>query len=258
MCSQQVLNPLCPIVLSDADKLFEHDLGALNMAALNRRVERAGLLSNLGPCCKALCARRDFAIRRQLLKNDKVADRLRLSFFIFRLTPLPSSLLPISTCCFSMILSASFRAWPSSTPSRRWSTASCCRWACVSSGGLWPHRRLVQRGPTQRRHRRRQPRLLPPLPQVPLGEAASWAQLSPKCVCPENEMGVQDVKNKSLFSSLRFWHFFSSSFLFFLVLWRILTLKPCEYFSIVFFVWAPPPSLPQMEFCVRRNALNQV
>lgn len=58
----------------DADKLFEHDLGALNMAALNRRVERAGLLSNLGPCCKALCARRDFAIRRQLLKNEKVND----------------------------------------------------------------------------------------------------------------------------------------------------------------------------------------
>lgn len=59
-------------VLPDSDKLFEHDLGALNLAALNRRVERAGLLSNLGPCCKALCARRDFAIRRQLLKNDKV------------------------------------------------------------------------------------------------------------------------------------------------------------------------------------------
>lgn len=68
-----MLNLLCPIVLSDVDKLFEHDLGALNMAALNRRVERAGLLSNLGPCCKALCARRDFAIRRQLLKNEKVA-----------------------------------------------------------------------------------------------------------------------------------------------------------------------------------------
>lgn len=61
-----------PPLLADADKLFEHDLGALNMAALNRRVERAGLLSNLGPCCKALCARRDFAIRRQLLKNEKV------------------------------------------------------------------------------------------------------------------------------------------------------------------------------------------
>lgn len=59
-------------VLTDMEKLFEHDLGALNMAALNRRVERAGLLSNLGPCCKALCARRDFAIRRQLLKNEKV------------------------------------------------------------------------------------------------------------------------------------------------------------------------------------------
>lgn len=59
-------------VPTDLEKLFEHDLGALNMAALNRRVERAGLLSNLGPCCKALCARRDFAIRRQLLKNEKV------------------------------------------------------------------------------------------------------------------------------------------------------------------------------------------
>ena len=57
---------------SDAEKLFEHDLGALNMATLNRRTERANLLRNLGPCCKALCARRDIAIRMQLLKNDKV------------------------------------------------------------------------------------------------------------------------------------------------------------------------------------------
>lgn len=48
------------------------------MAALNRRVERAGLLTNLGPCCKALCARRDFAIRRQLLKNEKVSDTFKL------------------------------------------------------------------------------------------------------------------------------------------------------------------------------------
>lgn len=78
-----MLNALCHIVLSDADKLFEHDLGALNMAALNRRVERAGLLSNLGPCCKALCARRDFAIRRQLLKNEKVADFTMLEFVCF-------------------------------------------------------------------------------------------------------------------------------------------------------------------------------
>lgn len=82
----------------DLDKLFEHDLGALNMAALNRRVERAGLLSNLGPCCKALCARRDFAIRRQLLKNEKGltkqypatpvvdTDLLQMSMRLFRRT----------------------------------------------------------------------------------------------------------------------------------------------------------------------------
>lgn len=53
------------------------------MAALNRRVERASLLSNLGPCCKALCARRDFAIRRQLLKNDKVTHHLEMAPSIF-------------------------------------------------------------------------------------------------------------------------------------------------------------------------------
>lgn len=58
----------------DADRLFEHDLGAINMAALNRRVERAALLRNLGSSCKALSARRDIAIRKQLLKNDKVCN----------------------------------------------------------------------------------------------------------------------------------------------------------------------------------------
>lgn len=55
----------------DADNLFEHELGALNMAALLRKEERANLLSNLGPCCKALCFRRDSAIRKQLVKNEK-------------------------------------------------------------------------------------------------------------------------------------------------------------------------------------------
>ncbi|XP_055771693.1 zinc finger CCCH domain-containing protein 13-like [Salvelinus fontinalis] len=65
VCKKELDDP------KDADKLFEHDLGALNKAALNRKVERAGLLRNLGPCCKALCARRDMAIRRQLLKNEK-------------------------------------------------------------------------------------------------------------------------------------------------------------------------------------------
>lgn len=58
--------------MKDADSLFEHELGALNMAALLRKEERASLLSNLGPCCKALCFRRDSAIRKQLVKNEKV------------------------------------------------------------------------------------------------------------------------------------------------------------------------------------------
>lgn len=65
-------------VLVDADKLFEQDLGALN-----RRMEKTSLLSNLGPYCKALCARRDFAIRRQLLKNDKV-DVMNTMFWLAR------------------------------------------------------------------------------------------------------------------------------------------------------------------------------
>lgn len=60
----------------DAENLFEHDLGALNMAALRRKEERAGLLSNLGPCCKALCFRRDSAIRKQLMKNEKAGGLL--------------------------------------------------------------------------------------------------------------------------------------------------------------------------------------
>lgn len=69
-CSQKPVNSL----LADAQKLFEQDIGALN-----RRTEKTSLLSNLGPYCKALCARRDFAIRRQLLKNDKVDVRIVIS-----------------------------------------------------------------------------------------------------------------------------------------------------------------------------------
>ncbi|KYO24002.1 zinc finger CCCH domain-containing protein 13 isoform B [Alligator mississippiensis] len=81
----------------DTENLFEHELGALNMAALVRKEERAGLLSNLGPCCKALCFRRDSAIRRQLVKNEKGttkqtytnppvmdSDLLRLSLRLFK------------------------------------------------------------------------------------------------------------------------------------------------------------------------------
>lgn len=63
---------MCVLFLKDTDSLFEHELGALNMAALLRKEERANLLSNLGPCCKALCFRRDSAIRKQLVKNEKV------------------------------------------------------------------------------------------------------------------------------------------------------------------------------------------
>lgn len=63
---------VCFWFLKDADNLFEHELGAINMAALLRKEERASLLSNLGPCCKALCFRRDSAIRKQLVKNEKV------------------------------------------------------------------------------------------------------------------------------------------------------------------------------------------
>lgn len=63
-------------IFLDAENLFEHELGALNMAALRRKEERAGLLSNLGPCCKALCFRRDSAIRKQLMKNEKASGLL--------------------------------------------------------------------------------------------------------------------------------------------------------------------------------------
>lgn len=65
VCCKELEDP------KDADKVLEHDLGALNMAAHNRRMERASLLRSFGYRCKALCARQDIAIRRQLLKNDR-------------------------------------------------------------------------------------------------------------------------------------------------------------------------------------------
>ncbi|KAA0722277.1 Zinc finger CCCH domain-containing protein 13 [Triplophysa tibetana] len=65
VCSRELKDP------KDADKMLEHDMGALNMAAYSRRMERANLLRSLSHCCKALCARRDVAIRKQLLKNDR-------------------------------------------------------------------------------------------------------------------------------------------------------------------------------------------
>ncbi|XP_043927652.1 zinc finger CCCH domain-containing protein 13-like [Protopterus annectens] len=90
-CQSVVGNP------KDAVNLFAHELGALNMAALQRKEERGNLLSNLGPCCKALCSRRDIAIRKQLVKNEKGttkqtylnppvvdSDLLRLSLRLFK------------------------------------------------------------------------------------------------------------------------------------------------------------------------------
>lgn len=73
-CISPFQNTMYLLIFVDAENLFEHELGALNMAALLRKEERAGLLSNLGPCCKALCFRRDSAIRKQLMKNEKASD----------------------------------------------------------------------------------------------------------------------------------------------------------------------------------------
>ncbi|KAI7811033.1 putative zinc finger CCCH domain-containing protein 13-like [Triplophysa rosa] len=65
VCSRELKDP------KDTDKMLEHDMGALNMAAYSRRMERANLLRSLSHCCKALCARRDVAIRKHLLKNER-------------------------------------------------------------------------------------------------------------------------------------------------------------------------------------------
>lgn len=99
-------------VLADADKLFEQDLGALN-----RRMEKTSLLSNLGPYCKALCARRDFAIRRQLLKNDKVGVKAVICHdcgLIVRVLVHSSNLELCNRHCFIL------RASLSSTPQHQW------------------------------------------------------------------------------------------------------------------------------------------
>lgn len=47
-------------------------IGAFVAAAAAKKRERAGLLGNLGPCRRALCARRDLAIRKQLGRSSKV------------------------------------------------------------------------------------------------------------------------------------------------------------------------------------------
>jgi hypothetical protein len=56
------------------------DSPVLHMAAVRQQRERANLLRNLGPFRKALCARRDLEIRRQMCKVDKVSGQ---GFFLF-------------------------------------------------------------------------------------------------------------------------------------------------------------------------------
>ena len=51
--------------------MFEEQLGALNATANQRYEQRKRLFTNVGPCRRALCARRDIMIRKQLRK-DKV------------------------------------------------------------------------------------------------------------------------------------------------------------------------------------------
>lgn len=73
------------------------DVPILHMASVRQKRERGNLLRNLGPFRRALCARRDLEIRRQLCKVDKVyeqpavfpthvmdADLCKLSIQLFR------------------------------------------------------------------------------------------------------------------------------------------------------------------------------
>ncbi|XP_022095069.1 zinc finger CCCH domain-containing protein 13-like isoform X2 [Acanthaster planci] len=51
--------------------LFENQLGAFNASAQRKLRQRKQLLTDIGPCRRALCARRDVMIRKQLGKVDK-------------------------------------------------------------------------------------------------------------------------------------------------------------------------------------------
>ncbi|KAK7484825.1 hypothetical protein BaRGS_00023868 [Batillaria attramentaria] len=52
---------------------LHHDVPILHMSSVRQTRDRANLLRNLGPFRRALCARRDLEIRRQLCKVDKVS-----------------------------------------------------------------------------------------------------------------------------------------------------------------------------------------
>lgn len=51
---------------------FKHDIAMFHSSAINKLKERRNLLSDIGPFRRALCARKDLEIRRQLCKVDKV------------------------------------------------------------------------------------------------------------------------------------------------------------------------------------------
>ncbi|KAL8592460.1 hypothetical protein ACOMHN_021402 [Nucella lapillus] len=57
------------------DSSLQSDVPVLHLAAVRQRRERTNLLRNLGPFRRALCARRDLEIRRQLCKVDKVYEQ---------------------------------------------------------------------------------------------------------------------------------------------------------------------------------------
>lgn len=61
----------CP----DLNTKLLSDVPVVHMAAVRQRRDRANLLRNLGPFRKALCARRDLEIRRQMCKVDKVYEQ---------------------------------------------------------------------------------------------------------------------------------------------------------------------------------------
>lgn len=52
--------------------LFQSEIGALNAARLRRSNRRQNIF-DLGPCCRALSAKKDLIIRRKLRKSDKVS-----------------------------------------------------------------------------------------------------------------------------------------------------------------------------------------
>lgn len=57
---------------SKTDTSLLADVPVMHMATVRQRRDRANLLRNVGPFRRALCARRDLEIRRQLCKVDKV------------------------------------------------------------------------------------------------------------------------------------------------------------------------------------------